>query len=160
MTEAFKKVSSGFTLVYVGFLLQVVAVVIYVVYVAGIQGGAFGVGGLQMFLNMMYLCSGLAGLGQIIGLIGRFRCLAIPPQVGAKQTIVLSVVMGLVALMLALLAYANLYGSIFLPLDVVLILEPAANVVSLIAILLFLLYTRSVAEFIRRRDLATSARRS
>jgi hypothetical protein len=157
MTESFKAVSSGFKLVYVGFLLQVLAVVIYVVFEVGIRGGMIGIRGWQMLFNVLYLCGGLAVLGQIIGLIGRFRCMAIPREVGTKQTIGFSVALSLISLALLILAYVNLYVELFLSLDVVLMLEPVANIVSLIAIILFLLYTKSVAEFIRRDNLAASA---
>jgi hypothetical protein len=157
MSEAFKTVSSGFRLVYIGFLLVVLAIVIAVVAIVGAMAGAFAAAGLQGVFGMLYLYLGLLLLGQIIEIVGGFQCMSIPERVGAKQTIVFSVAMNVVALTLLIIELADVFAGPFLSAEVRRLIGPAGQVLSLIAILLFLRYTGAVATFIRRNDLAAGA---
>ncbi len=158
MTESFRTVSSGYKLVYAGFLLQVLAVIILFGFLVAARGGMAG-GALRALVGVLYAYIVLTLLGQVVGLLGRFKCMAVPREVGSgpKQMIVFSVAMGLVALLLGVLELANLLGERFLPEEVSEVLTPAAAVMSLVAVALFLSFTKAAAVFVGRPDLAVDA---
>jgi hypothetical protein len=148
MNEAFKTVSSGFKLVYAGFLMQVAAVVI------GIVAGLIG----EVGTGILYLINGLSVAGQIIALFGAFQCMAAPEKVGAKQQITISVVTNTIALVFTLILAANTFtGEGFVSLKTAGLIGIAGTVLSLVSIIMFLLYTKMVAIFVRRGDLAGTA---
>jgi hypothetical protein len=161
VTEALKTVSSGFKLVYIGLLLTVLAFVIGIVGVMIIAGGAAGgnVGGaVQMAFGLVILVSGLAITGKIIGLIGRFKCMAIPEQAGgARQMIVISVAMEVVSLILSVVLMISDLTDGFLGADARVVINAGSLILTLISAVLFLLFCRSAGEYVRRPDLAATA---
>jgi hypothetical protein len=159
MTESLKTVSTGYKLVYVGFLLQVLAIVITIGFVIAVMAGMIPAVGLRGFLGVMYSIAGLSLFGHLIGLFGRFKCMALPHEAGsgAKQMIVFSVALELVALLTVGIYIANAFVGRLLPGEVAELLDPAATVMSIIAAALFLLFTKAVATFVRRPDLAADA---
>jgi hypothetical protein len=161
MTEALKTVSSGFRLVYIGLLLLVLAIVILivgmVVVAGGAAGGNFG-GAVQMGLGVLLLFGGLALTGKIIGLIGRFKCMAIPEKAGgARQMIVLSVAMEVVSLLITVVILVSDLTGGFLDETPRTVLNAGSLILWLVSTVLFLLFTRAAAEFVRRPDLAATA---
>ena len=167
MSDALLKVSKGFKLVYIGLILIVLALVVGIVgavvisrAVAGANpgpGGAAGALGVMEVLLWAVILLMLAG--SITGLVGRFFCLAVPERVGAaKPMIIISVVLELVALGASVLNNANsLAGGRILPLTASAILGGVGAVLSIVSAILFLLFTRSVATYIRRYELADKA---
>ncbi|MDB5313144.1 MAG: hypothetical protein JWO38_7346 [Gemmataceae bacterium] len=168
MYNQLMKVSKGFRLVYIGMLLMILGVVggIIGMCVAGgalaavaNQGGGRGVGGAVGLVAV--IAGGMLLLilaGSITGLIGRFFCLAVPERAGAaKPIIVISVVMELVALGLGILNSASDFAGLVIPPGAKLGLQGGNVILSLASAVLFLLFTKTVARFVRRRDLADKA---
>jgi hypothetical protein len=159
MTGAFQKISSGFRLVYIGLLLVVLAVVggmLLVMFLAG--GGPGNAAARADEIQMVVL--GMVGLivtGNVVGLIGRFQCLAVPQEIGeAKQLIAVSVALEATSMVTSLVNAADEFNG-FLPEGVKLVAAYAPSLMSVLGAILFLLYTRAVADFIRRRDLGVTA---
>ncbi|HSQ54604.1 MAG TPA: hypothetical protein VLM40_02580, partial [Gemmata sp.] len=141
MTDALKTVSSGFRLVYIGLLLVVLAVVIGIVGVMILVGGAAGGGNLraagQMVVGLLMLVGGLSLAGKVIGLIGRFKCMAIPEKAGgARQMIVVSVAMEVVSLITTLIVLASDVTSGFLQDQVRTVVNAGGIILSLISTIL------------------------
>jgi Sec-independent protein translocase protein TatA len=95
--------------------------------------------------------------GNIVGLVGRFFCLSTPPKAhGAKARITLSVIFEVCALVNSLVSNIDNWAKVMPPL-----LKTVANgfglLMQIAAVILFLLFTKSLAEFIRRRQLADDA---
>ena len=169
MSEALRKVSTGFKLVYYGLVIVVLAVIVGIVggiaLAAGAaaaggaggagQGAAPAVGGLMALLLVV---GGLAIIGSIVGLVGRFNCLAIPDEAGsAKPMIVTSVVLEVIALLISVVNTADSAGGNFLPAQLKMVTGGLSTVFSIVAAILFLLFTRSAAEYVRRPRLADKA---
>jgi MFS family permease len=167
MSDALLKVSKGFKLVYIGLILMVLAFVVGVVGIFAVGGAMVaanpGPGGGAGALGLMAVVLGLVILlvlaGSITGLVGRFFCLAIPERVGAaKPMIIISVILEVVALGASVLNNANsLAGGRILPLAASAILTGVGAVLSIVSAILFLLFARSVATYIRRYELADKA---
>ncbi len=168
MYQAFRKVSTGFKLVYAGLVIVVLAVVIGflggVVLGAAMAGGAAGGGaaaGRAAFGGAVVLLMAvgvIAIVGSVVGLVGRFHCMAIPDEAGsAKPMIVTSVVLELISLSVSVVNTADNAGANFLPAQVKMVTGGLTMIFSIVAAILFLLFTKSVAEFIRRPRLAEDA---
>ena len=110
MYRQLMKVSKGFRLVYVGILLIILGMIggLLGMCIAGGVAGARGSGrrrdgtrrGRGMMLCML--------IGSILGLVGRFLCLAVPEQAGpAKPLIIISVIFELTGLALMLFINAG-----------------------------------------------------
>jgi hypothetical protein len=151
--DAMKQVGTGFRMVYTGLLLIVLAVVIGLL---GAQGPAAMGGGAFKLLNLV--TSGLSFAGSIVGLIGRFKCLAVPAAAGStKPLISVSVGLEVIGLLLSILITIDRFGGDFLPLMMKVSGGLAALVFSVASAILFLLFTKSCAEYVRRRDLGGTA---
>jgi hypothetical protein len=167
MTNSLLKVATGIKLVYVGLMLVVLAVVIGVFGMC-VLGGAIAAGGqgnpqaaqggAAMVVGLGLVVGGLAVVGSIVGLVGRFYCLAVPEEAGsAKPMIMTSVVLEVVSLLISIVTTADNVGGNFIPREVKTVTSGGGALFSIAAAILFLLFARSVAEFIRRDDLGRSA---
>jgi hypothetical protein len=161
MYQQLMKVSKGFKLVYIGILLIILGVIGGMLGMC-IAGGALGAGGGRGAGAMAMLVAGGMLLcvlgGAILGLVGRFFCLAVPERAGAaKPLIIISVIFELTGM--ALGVFSNVSGLIGRPLAGAggIGLQGASVLCSLASAVLFLLFTRSLALFIRRNDLADAA---
>jgi hypothetical protein len=160
MRDQLMKVSRGFKLVYIGLLLVIVAIIgIFVaalLFAVAIAGRRLGVGfmGIALIISMLLL----SWAGSITSLIGKVFCLAIPPRAGpAKQLIAVSIALEVVGQALSSL---NMLGTIaHLNLDPTIsqILSMGGAMLSMSSTVLFLLFTKYAARFIRREDLADTA---
>ena len=160
-SEALKQVSSGFRLVYISLLLFALAVVIAIVGYIIVRQMAQG-GNLQGAIDLLQLVAiavvCLQFGSSLFGLVGRIRCMAIPDEAaGAKQLIVISTALATINLLLNLLLLANDVGGDFFSDEVRLVLGIGQIVFWVASIILFLLFTRNTAEFVRRRDLSANS---
>lgn len=160
MYDALIKVSTGFKLVYYGLMLIVLAVVVALIggFVLG-AGAAGGVRGAAAgFAGLGLLVGGMAVTGSVVGLIGRFMCLAVPDRAGgAKSKIVVSVALEVVSLLISLANVLDDLGGNFLPAEFKVVGTGGGLVCSIIAAILFLLFARDLALYVRRRRLADDA---
>jgi hypothetical protein len=166
MSEALRKVSTGFKLVYYGLVLVVLAVIVGIVGLAVLVGAAVGGAGGQAggqaaaggVIGLMLLVGGLAVIGSIVGLVGRVHCLAIPDEAGsAKPMIVTSVVLEVISLLSSVVNTADNVGGNFIPFQVKTVAGGLGMIFSVVAAILFLLFIRSAAEYVRRPRLADTA---
>lgn len=170
MSEALRKVSTGFKLVYYGLVLIVLAIIVGVVGAAVIVGGAVAGGAGQAggqaagqaaaggMVGLALVVGGMAIVGGIVGLVGRFHCMAIPDEAGsAKPMIVTSVVLEVIALLSSIVNTADNAGGNFIPAQVKMVTGGLGTIFSIVAAILFLLFIRSAAEFVRRPRLADTA---
>lgn len=103
-------------------------------------------------LGVLYLT------GSILDLVGRFICLAVPEEVGsAKPLITISVVLQIGSLVGSILNVAADAGGLALPVPAKLAISLGSGVAGIAAIVLFILFIRSVCRYIRRQDLANRA---
>ncbi|MBX9580015.1 MAG: hypothetical protein K2X87_06865, partial [Gemmataceae bacterium] len=166
MYDQLMKVSRGFKLVYIGLVIAVVAVL------AGVVGVAVVVGGAAANANNPNAAQGVAGgmlavvlgvvalalIGSVVGLVGRFFCLAIPDRAGAaKPMIMTSVGLEVANILISIFSAADDAAGLGLPQVAKFALQGASVIMSLASAILFLLFVRSVAEFVRRRDLGRQA---
>lgn len=150
MSEELKKVSAGFRLVYIGLVLVVLAVVINVV--AGFAGMPRGPGS-----AIQTLVNGLNFIGTIVGLIGRIKCLSVPVAAGsAKGMITVSVALSVLSILIALVFLLDGFEP-FLPLEALVVGGLGVLVMELVATILFLLFTKETANYVRKPDLAVTA---
>ena len=160
MRDQFKKVSLGFRLVYIGILIVVLGVIggmvgmCFGLGVIGAGGGAGGIGLIVLVVISMMLC---VFAGSITGLVGRFFCLATPEEAGvAKVMIIVSVILEVIAIMASLGGgFVRLAGTLGPAADVM--ISGCQGLFSFASPIFFLLFTRSLAEYVDRRDLAQSA---
>lgn len=173
MSEPLRKVSTGFKLVYYGLVLVVLAVIIGIVGMAvlvgaavggaaggGGGGGGGGAGGAVAggAVGLLLVVGGMAIIGSIVGLVGRFHCLAIPDDAGsAKPMIVTSVVLEVISLLSSIVNTADNAGGNFIPAQVKMVTGAMGTIFSIVAAILFLLFIRSAAEYIRRPKLGDKA---
>jgi hypothetical protein len=180
MREALRKVSTGFKLVYYGLIIRILAVVLAIVAAvalgAAVAGGAAGGGaagggaagggaaggagagfaGGAMAIALLFV--GMTVIGTIIGLVGRFHCLAIPDEAGsAKPMIVTSVVLEVISLLITLVNAADDLGARFIPAQIKMVMNGLGGIFGLVAAILFLLFIRSAAEYVRRPRLGDKA---
>jgi hypothetical protein len=160
MRDQFKKVSLGFRLVYIGILVVILGIIgglsgmCFGLGLVGAGGGAGGVGVLVLVVIAMMLCV-LAG--SITGLVGRIFCLATPEEAGvAKVMIIVSVILEVVAIVASLGGgFVRLAGALGPAADVM--ISGCQGLFSFASPIFFLLFTRSLADYVNRRDLAQSA---
>ncbi|AWM39388.1 hypothetical protein GobsT_22940 [Gemmata obscuriglobus] len=173
MNDALLRVATGFKLILYGMIITIVSVAVLFVgaCLVGMAGAAAaGPGGrgngppgapMAAFGGMMILMVIFAGLwllGAVLGLIGRVMCLAVPPQAAsAKSLITIAVVMELGSVGANLFSIADNVGGNFLPPAAKLVLSGVTLLGGLLATILFLLFTRSLAKFIRSSALASRA---
>jgi hypothetical protein len=162
MYDALIKVSTGFKLVYYGLVLIVLAVVVGMVGAfalgAGAAAGGGGRGAVAAAGGLGLLVGGMAVTGSVVGLIGRFMCLAVPDRAGgAKSKIVVSVALEVVSLLISLANLADDLGGNFLPAEFKMVGSGGGLICSIIAAILFLLFARDLALYIRRSKLADDA---
>jgi hypothetical protein len=154
--DTMKQVGTGFRMVYTGLLLIVLSVVIG--FLGGCVLGAQGAVGGAAFQLLNLVTGGLSFAGSIVGLIGRFKCLAVPAAAGsAKPLISVSVGLEVIGLLLSILITIDRFGGDFLPLMMKASGMLAALVFSVASTILFLLFTKTCAQYVRRRDLAATA---
>jgi hypothetical protein len=167
MFKQLMNVSRGFRLVHIGLAMVAIAIVgiifsTFLIFAAGaglVGGagrGALGLGLFGVVLTwVMYLTF---AAGSIVCLVGMIFCIAIPEKAGnAKLLITLSIVLALSAVGLG--SFCQLARLLHFS------LAPALLVTGLLgwglfemaACVLFLLFTKSVARFVRRLDLAGKA---
>lgn len=167
MSADLMKVSKGLKLVFWGLMVVVIAVVLGVigVFAAGFLGaaaarqggGAAAVGPGGPMLVVLVGVGVLGFAGNIVGLVGRFFCLAAPPEAqGAKARITLSVIFEVCALLNGLVMNVDNFARI-LPPVVKSIASGFGILMQIAAVILFLLFIKALAEFIRRRQLADDA---
>lgn len=161
MYRQLMKVSKGFRLVYVGILLIIMGMIGGLLGmciaggVAGAGGGRGGAGMAVVVAGGMMLCM---LIGSILGLVGRFLCLAVPEEAGpAKPLIIISVIFELTGLALTFFINAGVVVGRRLGGNAGLELQVAGMICSLTSAVLFLLFTRAAARFVRRSDLADAA---
>jgi hypothetical protein len=168
MYDRLMKVSRGFKLVYIGLVIAVVAVLAGVVGVAVVAGGAAAAnannpnaaqqGAAGGMLAVVLGVVALALIGSIVGLVGRFFCLAVPDAAGAaKPMIMTSVGLEIANILVSIVSAADDAAELGLPQVAKAALQGASVIMSLTSAILFLLFARSVADFIRRRDLGRQA---
>jgi hypothetical protein len=155
MNEALKTVSSGYRIAYIGFLLEVLAIVLAIMLVVDATFGKGG--GLLASVEAAYVTQGVLLLGQIVGLAGRFQCMAAPPQIGGKLMIVFSIVTATLCVTLKVIVAISLFAVELLPLDVLLLLDPVANLLFMVSVFFLVAFTKPVAKYIRREALVASA---
>jgi hypothetical protein len=161
MYRQLMKVSKGFRLVYVGILLIIMGMIggLLGMCIAGGVAGAGAAGGgaglAVVVAGGMMLCMLIGG---IMGLVGRFLCLAVPEEAGpAKPLIIMSVIFELTGLALTFFINAGVVVGRRLAGNAGLELQLAGMICSLTSAVLFLLFTRAAARFVRRSDLADAA---
>jgi hypothetical protein len=153
------RVSRGFRLVYIGLVLFVVAFLGGIVAVA-LAAGAFSrgkePGALTNVIAVGMLLCILAA--SITGLIGRFLCLAIPAKAGsARGLIITSVALEVTAMALGSLNQIRHVGGLNFGPTVTEVLQLGWVLLSVVSAILFLLFTKAAALFIRENDLAEKA---
>jgi ABC-type multidrug transport system fused ATPase/permease subunit len=155
------KVSRGFKLVYIGLLLVIAAVVGMILtsmLMAGALFGKINIGAGVMIFGAMGLTILLWLVGFIIGLIGRIFCLWIPAQANsAKVLIKTSIVLEILGLAMSINIQISPLLGMQLNSDLTQILAMLGGLSQLVSIVLFLLFTKEAANFIRRTDLGESA---
>jgi hypothetical protein len=161
MYRQLMKVSKGFKLVYIGVLLVILGVVGGILG-ACIAGGVMGAGGGRGGGAIMLVVAGGVMLcvlgGSITGLVGRFFCLAVPDRAGsAKPLIIISLILELSGMVLGVFNSGSGLSGRPLEGSAPMVLQGASVLCSLGSAVLFLLFTRSVANFVRRSDLADAA---
>lgn len=162
MYDQLMKVSKGFKLVYIGIVIIIVGVIGGVLGACVVGGAGAAAGGGKGAAALVMVIAGLMMLcilgGTITGLVGRFFCLAVPERAGAaKPMIVISVILEVTGLVLGVVNSASdLAGGQLTP-AAKMVLQGGNVLCSLTSAVLFLLFTRSVALFVRRRDLAATA---
>lgn len=173
MSEAFRKLAGGFKLVYIGLIVIVLAVVVGAIgggVIGGMQAAqrppgqpapppAFGARPQGPVLLLTAAVGAVALIGGVLGLVGRVRCLAVPDEVpGARGMITGSVALEVIALLISLVNNADQVAVQALPPVVSASAGLIASVFNIAAAILFLLFTAAVARYIRREQLAQSAR--
>ena len=161
MYKQLMRVSKGFKLVYIGILLIILGVIGGLLGMC-IAGGALGAGAgpgagvlVMLVAGGMLLC---VLTGSIIGLVGRFFCLAVPERAGvAKPLIIISVILELTGMALGVINHVSLLAGRPIVGAGGVGLQGASVLCTLASAVLFLLFTRSLAMFIRRSDLAEAA---
>ncbi len=164
MTNEFQTLSKAYKLIYYGLMLIVLAVVIGVLggVMAGVAAGAAGApgGGAFNLMAVMLIAAGVCYLiGAVLMIIGKIRCIAVPPEVdGAKTLIMLAVAFELITVLVAMLGIVESAGGrgIIDP-SIKRVVDLGSNLMSIAASVLFLVFTARVARYIRRRDLAANA---
>lgn len=165
MNDALRTVSTGFKLVLIGVVLMIIAVAIAIfglcLLFAMAQGGGGPPGGPMAFLEgaMIFalIVVALYLIGILIVLVGRFVCMAVPPETGsAKSLLVFSVVAELVGISASILNVADAFAN-FLSLELKLVVTIGGSLASLAGTITFLMFTHRLATFIRRPDLASRA---
>lgn len=160
MYKQLMKVSRGFRLVYVGMMLIVIGILggmLGMCLGAGIAGG----GGLKAGAGIMIAVAGVMMLlllgGSLLGFVGRIFCLAVPERAGAaKPMIIVSVILEIASFGLSLVGGIMSFTGKASP-SVSMGLNGAQILCSLTSAVLFLLFTKTVAQFVRRGDLADAA---
>jgi hypothetical protein len=166
MSDALLRVATGFKLALYGLLLVVVAVAILffgacLIGVAAGQaqqaGGAAPQNVLAGMTGLTVVVGLLALVGSVLGLVGRCMCLSTPEEAGAARSLVTA------SVALEVLAIFGFVGNSVdnavnvLPQEAKAAVALGSGLAAMVAAILFLLFTRSLARFVRRPDLAGRA---
>ena len=156
MFDELMKVSKGFKLVYVGLIIIICTyIAVFIGLMVALQGGV-GLGLIQA-LAVLAVLGSLAGT--ITSLIGKFFCLAIPERAGAaKALIMVSIIFEILGTGEQILQNVDLLGNMgIIPFRLIQAFDSIGKLFQLASPILFLFFTRSVAQFVRRPDLANKA---
>jgi hypothetical protein len=170
MNDGLLKVSTGYKLVFwslivyiATFIIAVVAFVVLIMKVIQAVRAAGGGGGpppawfWDDFRTILYIALGLYAFGVLLTLLGRIMCLAVPQESGAaKPLITVSVVLEVIAVIASAVITADMGGNAIAQ-EVKQALAIVSAGATVVAIVLFLLFTKSCAEYVRRPDLARRA---
>lgn len=149
--EALRQTALGLNLVFWGLVIVLGSIIFGVVALIASGAAAIGGGGSEAvggFAAGAIVLLGGVIVGTVVGLVGRFLCLSVPEATGAKGFIYGAVGCDIAALAFSLtpLVYEAAAGY-----------ESASNILSLIGAILFVMFMKRVAGFIRRPDLAARA---
>jgi hypothetical protein len=140
--QTLQRVATGLNLVYWGIGIVLISVICTFVISIALQGS------LEAVFILIGFCTFGIVLGIVVGFIGRVLCLAVPAETRAQGLIYGAVAFDLIAVAVHI-------ADVFLESEV---LEPAGNLCSLVAIILFVLFLKRVSEFVGRSDLAERAK--
>lgn len=151
MSADLLKVSKGLKLVYWGLVVVIIAGVL------GFLGGqAAGRIGETPLLVVRGIAEVIGFVGTIIGLVGRYYCLSTPPKARtAKSRITLSFVFAACASVGSLVSSVGTFAH--LPLLPSILVGGVGSLLGIAGVILFLLFAKALAEFIRRGQLADDA---
>lgn len=160
MSADLMRVSKGLKLIFRGLMLFLLAVVLGSVAMIGVgllmetQGP---MGGLPLLI-VMAVFGTAAVAGNVVGLIGRVYCLATPDEARrAKSRITLSTLFEACWLFSGVVTIVDYSGTNLFPPEVRLVAAGFSNLMQLAAAVLFLLFAKSFALFVRSRSLADDA---
>jgi hypothetical protein len=161
MNRALQTVANGFGTVLIGLMITVLGVVILFLGACTIGLAEAGVGGGQQpdveagLRGLVVIVGGFFVIGASVGLVGRIRCLSTPAEARtAKQCISISVAMDVLGILGTVLNAADDAGGHFLPSYVKLVVVLGWLAAPVLAAIMFLLFARTLAQFIQRPDLA------
>lgn len=156
MSADLMKVSKGLKLVYWGLVVVVIAVILG--FLGGLAGMALAAGGGARALLVVIGITGVIGLvGRVLMLVGSFFCLSTPPKARtAKSRITLSVVLTASAVVGSLMSTVDGFAHLLPPL-LKTVIGGVSSLLNVAGVILFLLFTKALAEFIRRKQLADDA---
>jgi Sec-independent protein translocase protein TatA len=156
MSADLMTVSKGLKLVYWGLVVVVIAVVL------GFLGGLAGValaagGGARVLLVVIGIAGVISLVGRALMLVGTFFCLSTPPKARtAKSRITLSVIFTACAVVGSLVSTVDTFANLLPPL-LKTIGGGLSQLAQIAGVILFLLFAKALAEFIRRKQLADDA---
>lgn len=167
MNNGLLKVSTGYKLVFWGLILNIatfvvafVAMVVLVMKLVQAVRAAGGGGGPppQWFFDdvrtLLLVAVSMYAVGVLLTLLGRVMCTAVPPEAGAaKPLITVSVVLETVAVIASVVITVDI-GRNNVAQEVKQGLAVVSAGATVVALVLFLLFTKSCAEYVRRPDLA------
>jgi hypothetical protein len=138
------KVANGLGMMYTGIIALILSIILgmlVVLILTAVAGGAgLVIGGILV---------GLALLAAVIMMIvGKFMCLSTPEETGAKNLILASIVLDVVAFIISLTGFFTESAA----------LGPLGNLVTFAAQVTFLLFLRQLSEFIGAVQLVERAR--
>lgn len=152
MSADLMKVSKGLRLVYWGLVVVIIAGVL------GFLGRqAAGRIGETPLLVVRGIAEVIGFIGTIIGMVGRYYCLSTPPKARvAKSRITLSVIFTACAVVGSLVSTVDTFANLLPPL-LKTIGGGLSQLAQIAGVILFLLFAKALAEFIRRKQLADDA---
>lgn len=168
VTDDLLKVARGLRLVYIGLMIVVAAVVLGVVGVVAVTallvgqaragGAAPGAGALGPVIVVTVVVGLVALAGNAVGLVGRFFCLATPPEATtARPRIILSVIFEVCSVLGSVVGVIDSLAGQFLPGVLRVIGGGFRGLMALAAGIMFLLFAKALAEFVRRKKLGEDA---
>lgn len=154
MSADLLKVSKGLKLMYWGLVVVIIGVVIG--FLGGIAGMALAGRAGPVSLVVHHIAEALVLVGRAVMLVGSFFCLSTPPKARtAKSRITLSVVFLACAVVGSLASSVGNFAK--LPLLATTLVSGVSSLLNIAGVILFLLFAKALAEFIRRGQLADDA---